>query len=82
MHMGCDCPGLSFCNMQANGAAMFATASRPPMLVVLPDRNVDPYPAMHERPPGDDHLVIPRSVPPPKPGWRARLYSNIPRLRI
>ncbi len=82
MHVGCDCHGAAFCNMQANGAGLFASSSRPPMLVVLPDRQIDVAPTAHERPPGDDHLMSPRSLPPPNPGWRTRLYSNIPRLRI
>ena len=82
MHVGCDCPGLALCNMQANSAAVFAAPSRPRIVVNLPDRQIDLYPTLQERPPGDDHLVNPRSVPPPDQGWRVRLYSNIPRLRI
>ena len=82
MHVGCDCLGLSFCNMQVNGAALFGASSRLQTAVVLPDRHIDSVPTLNERPPGDEHLVTPRSLPPPNHGWRAHLYSDIPRLRI
>ena len=82
MHVGCDCSGLSFCNVQASGAALFASPSRAQMVVVLPDRQIDLYPPLQERPPGGGYLVTPRSMPPPHQGWRTRLYANIPRLRI
>lgn len=83
VHYACTCSGVSLCtspvqSAQAVRSEALPVLSEPEQISVADILLVETAPPDPER---SDQLSIGRP-PPPRDGWRALLYSSIPRLRL